>query len=216
MAAASNDHGQSSIRSQHPRHLCQRATGSSASPCRSSSPARAPPAYRSATCKGGSARRIEGTGRSASRPIAKGRLGKPAEFSYKGQIVDNDDGIVLDVQAGNPSDAPQLAPAIQRVKNRAGRAPRTVTTDRGYGEAAVDDALANLGVRTVVIPHEGNPARPDNSWNDAEPSAEPSNGEPDAKAASAPCNAHTAGTAPACTVSRERKAGPDKGYTPTT
>jgi hypothetical protein len=50
---------------------------------------------------------IEGTGRSASRPIAKGRLGKPVEFGYKGQIVDNDDGIVLDhdVQAGNPADA---------------------------------------------------------------------------------------------------------------
>ena len=39
-----------------------------------------------------------------ARPIAKGRLGKPVEFGYKGQIVDNDDGIVVDhdVQAGNP------------------------------------------------------------------------------------------------------------------
>ena len=94
-----------------------------------------------------------------ARPIAKGRLGKPVEFGYKGQIVDNDDGIILDhdVQAGNPADTLQLAPAIQRVKARAGRAPRTVTADRGYGEAAVDDALANLGVRTVVIPRKGKP-----------------------------------------------------------
>ena len=94
-----------------------------------------------------------------ARPIAKGRLGKPVEFGYKGQIVDNDDGIVVDhdLQAGNPADAPQLAPAIQRVKARAGRAPRTVTADRGYGEAAVDDALASLGVRTVVIPRKGRP-----------------------------------------------------------
>ena len=55
-----------------------------------------------------------------ARPIAKGRLGKPVEFGYKGQIVDNYDGIVLDhdIQAGNPADAPQLAPAIQRVKAR--------------------------------------------------------------------------------------------------
>ena len=39
-----------------------------------------------------------------ARPIAKGRLGKPVEFGYKGQVVDNDDGVVLDhdVQAGNP------------------------------------------------------------------------------------------------------------------
>jgi transposase, IS5 family len=94
-----------------------------------------------------------------ARPIAKGRLGKPVEFGYKGQVVDNDDGVVLDhdVQAGNPPDAPQLAPAIERVKARTGRAPRTVTADRGYGEAAVDQALSDLGVRNVVIPRKGRP-----------------------------------------------------------
>jgi IS5 family transposase len=94
-----------------------------------------------------------------ARPIAKGRLGKPVEFGYKGQIVDNDDGIVVDHQmhAGNPPDAPQLAPAIQRIKARTGRAPRTVTADRGYGEAATDQALTELSVRTVVIPRKGRP-----------------------------------------------------------
>ena len=94
-----------------------------------------------------------------ARPIAKGRLGKPVEFGYKGQVVDNDDGVVLDhdVHAGNPPDAPQLAPAIERVKARTGRAPRTVTADRGYGEAAVDQALSDLGVRNVVIPRKGRP-----------------------------------------------------------
>ena len=97
-----------------------------------------------------------------ARPIAKGRLGKPVEFGYKGQIVDNDDGIVVDHQmhAGNPADAPQLAPAIQRIKARTGRAPRTVTADRGYGEAATDQALTELGVRTVVIPRKGRPGAP--------------------------------------------------------
>jgi IS5 family transposase len=47
-----------------------------------------------------------------ARPIAKGRLNRPIEFGYKAQVVDNEDGIVLDydVQAGNPADAPQLAP----------------------------------------------------------------------------------------------------------
>jgi IS5 family transposase len=94
-----------------------------------------------------------------ARPIAKGRLGKPVEFGYKAQVVDNEDGIVVDheVHRGNPADAPQLAPAIQRVKSRTGRAPRTVTADRGYGEAAVDQALTDLGVRTVVIPRKGRP-----------------------------------------------------------
>ena len=52
-----------------------------------------------------------------ARPIAKGRLGKPVEFGYKAQVVDNDDGVVLDhtVERGNPADAPQLAPAVERV-----------------------------------------------------------------------------------------------------
>gem|GEM_PF-6948927 len=35
--------------------------------------------------------------------------------------------------------------------------PRTVTADRGYGEAAVDQALSDLGVRNVVIPRKGRP-----------------------------------------------------------
>ena len=93
-----------------------------------------------------------------ARPIAKGRLGKPVEFGYKAQVVDNDDGIVVDhaVHVGN-ADAPQLAPAIDRVTARTGRAPRTVTADRGYGEAAVEHDLSDLGVRTVVIPRKGRP-----------------------------------------------------------
>ncbi len=96
-----------------------------------------------------------------ARPIAKGRLGKPVEFGYKSQLVDNDDGVVLDhtVHQGNPADAPQLAPAVARVIARTGRKPRTVTADRGYGEAAVDSALHDLGVRTVAIPRKGRPGK---------------------------------------------------------
>jgi IS5 family transposase len=61
------------------------------------------------------------------------------------------------LEQGNPPDAPQLAPAVQRVTKRTGRVPRTVTADRGYGEAAVDQALHDLGVKTVVIPRKGRP-----------------------------------------------------------
>ena len=94
-----------------------------------------------------------------ARPIAKGRLGKPVEFGYKAQVVDNDDGIVVDhtVEVGNPADAAQLVPAVERVIARTGTKPRTVTADRGYGENSVDDALHKLGVRTVVIPRKGKP-----------------------------------------------------------
>ena len=96
-----------------------------------------------------------------ARPIAKGRLGKPVEFGYKAQVVDNDDGVVLDhtLEQGNPADAPRLAPAIKRVIRRTGRKPRTVTADRGYGEKNVEDDLHQAGVRTIVIPRKGKPGK---------------------------------------------------------
>src|SRR5450631_2840948 len=95
----------------------------------------------------------------AARPIAKGQLGKPVQFGYKAQVVDNDDGVVLDhtLYQGKPADAPQLAPAVERVIARPGCKPRTVTADRGYGEASVDEALHDIGVRNVVIPRKGKP-----------------------------------------------------------
>lgn len=108
----------------------------------------------------GATRRISLHERDA-RPIAKGRLGKPVEFGYKAQIVDNDDGVVLDhnLEQGNPPDAPQLAPAVERVKRRTGGKPRTVTADRGYGEKSVEDDLREAGVRHIVIPRKGKPGR---------------------------------------------------------
>jgi IS5 family transposase len=92
-----------------------------------------------------------------ARPIVKGRLGKPIEFGYKTQIIDNEDGIVLDhtVEAGNPPDAPQLAPAIARITRRTGQAPKAVAADRGYGEAGVETDLHNAGVEKVAIPRKG-------------------------------------------------------------
>jgi IS5 family transposase len=74
-------------------------------------------------------------------------VGKPVEFGAKAQVLDNQDGVVLDhsVQQGNPPDAPQLAPAVKRVIRRTGRRPRTVTADRGYGEKRVEDDLHDRG-----------------------------------------------------------------------
>jgi IS5 family transposase len=57
--------------------------------------------------------------------------------------------------ADNPPDPPQLAPAVERVKRRAGRKPRTVTADRRYGEKSVEDDLREAGVRHVVILRKG-------------------------------------------------------------
>lgn len=95
-----------------------------------------------------------------ARPIRKGRLGKPVEFGYKAQVMDNADGVILDhnVEMGNPPDAAQLAPAVARITRRTGRTPRAVTADRGYGEAAVEDDLHQLGVRNVAIPRKSKPS----------------------------------------------------------
>ena len=94
-----------------------------------------------------------------ARPIRKGRLGKPVEFGYKAQVVDNEDGIVLDhaVFIGNPPDAPMLVPAMQRISQLVDDVPQAVTADRGYGEVAVGDTLSALGVRQVVLPTKGKP-----------------------------------------------------------
>ncbi len=93
------------------------------------------------------------------RPIPKGRLNKPVEFDYKAQVADNADGVVLDhnVEIGNLPDAPQLAPAIRRIKARTGRAPQAVTADRNDGESAVHDELTELGVKQVAITRKGKP-----------------------------------------------------------
>ncbi len=98
-----------------------------------------------------------------ARPIRKGRIDRPVEFGYKAQVVDNDDGIIVDysVEYGAAPDGPQLAPAVQRADRRAGRVPRAVTADRGYGQPAVERDLQALGVRTVAIPRQAkiSPAR---------------------------------------------------------
>ena len=113
----------------------------------------------------GSATRLVSLHDPDARPIRKGRIDRPVEFGYKAQVIDNDDGIVVDygVETGNPADAPQLAPAISRIRRRAGRAPRSVTADRSYGEPATDQDLEALGVRTIAIPRKAkiSPARRD-------------------------------------------------------
>jgi IS5 family transposase len=51
-----------------------------------------------------------------------------------------------------------LAPAIERVTERAGKVPKAVTADRGYGDVVVRDALGVMGVSTVVLPTRGKPS----------------------------------------------------------
>src|SRR6202453_3590605 len=153
-----------------------------------------------------------------ARAIAEGPLGRAVAVGDKGQVTDNDDGVVLDytVEQGNPADGPQLAPAIGRVIRRTGKKPRTVTADRSYGEQLIADDLRALGASTSPSRARANPARPARPPNDAPRSAAPSNGGPAAKAASAHSNANTDGTAPASTAPKEPGPGPATGSGPTT
>ncbi len=48
---------------------------------------------------------------------------------------------------------------MQRVIQRAGTTPATVTADRSYGEQSIEDDLRGLGVRHVVIPRKGKPGK---------------------------------------------------------
>jgi IS5 family transposase len=71
---------------------------------------------------------------------------------------------ITNVEVGYPGDAPMLEPVLARIKARVGRAPHAVTTDRGYGEADVEEALPVLGVRYVVLPKRANRAAPCCAW----------------------------------------------------
>ncbi|NGO41159.1 transposase, partial [Streptomyces ureilyticus] len=60
---------------------------------------------------------------------------------------------------GNPPDAPQLVPSVERVTTLTGRPPGTVVADRGFGTAANDRALAELGVQRIGLQRKGTPGK---------------------------------------------------------
>jgi IS5 family transposase len=86
-----------------------------------------------------------------ARPIRKGRPRHPTQFGYSLLLAEDERGFIADhqLQQGNPPDAPQLVPAVQRVIDVTGRPPATVVADRGFGTAANDRALAEGGVRRI-------------------------------------------------------------------
>ena len=95
-----------------------------------------------------------------ARPIRKGRLGKPVEFGYKAQIVDNADGVILDhnVEIGTPQTPRNWSRRSNASPARTGHTPRAITAHRGYGQASVEHDLHELGVRSVAIPRLSKPS----------------------------------------------------------
>jgi IS5 family transposase len=76
-------------------------------------------------------------------------------------VAEDERGFIADhqLQRGNPPDAPQLIPAIQRVIATTGRPPTTVVGDRGFGTAANDQAVEALGVKRVGLQRTGTPGK---------------------------------------------------------
>jgi transposase, IS5 family len=87
----------------------------------------------------------------------QGKPQRPTEFGYTALVAEDEREFIADhqVQLGNPPDAPQLVPAVQRVAQVTGRVPGTVAGDRGFGTAANDHELAELGVARIGLQRKG-------------------------------------------------------------
>jgi IS5 family transposase len=96
-----------------------------------------------------------------ARPIRKGKPQHPTQFGYTLLVAEDERGFIADhqLQQGNPPDAPQLVPAVQRVIAVTGKAPGTVVGDRGFGTAANDQALEALGVKRIGLQRTGTPGK---------------------------------------------------------
>jgi transposase, IS5 family len=96
-----------------------------------------------------------------ARPIRKGKPQHPTQFGYSLLLAEDERGFIAhhQVERGNPPDAPQLLPAIERVIAVTGRAPGTVVGDRGFGTAANDQAMEALGVKHIGLQRNGTPGK---------------------------------------------------------
>ncbi len=96
-----------------------------------------------------------------ARPIRKGKPQHPTQFGYTLLLGEDERGFIADhqLQQGNPPDAAQLVPAVERVVAITGRVPGTVVGDRGFGSAANDRALAELGVARIGLARNGTPGK---------------------------------------------------------
>lgn len=89
--------------------------------------------------------------------IRKGKAHKPNEFGQLVDIVEVENGFVSDYRVldGNPDDGSLLVPALKRHKERFGRAPHLIATDRGFWSANNETVAYALGVKRVAIPIRG-------------------------------------------------------------
>jgi hypothetical protein len=153
-----------------------------------------------------------------ARPIRKGKPGRPTEFGYTLLVAEDERRFVADTSCsgGNPPDAPQLVPSVQRVVAVTARPPGTVVGDRGFGTAANDQALAALGVKRVGLRRTGTRAWPGWRWSGPERSGGWATGGSASRAASATSSAASACGAPGYAGSVAPAPGSGWGSSPTT
>jgi IS5 family transposase len=96
-----------------------------------------------------------------ARPIRKGKPRSLTQFGDTALLVEDERGFIADhhLHKGNPPDAPQLVPAVAGVIGLTGRPPGTVVADRGFGTAANDHALVDLGVKRIGLQRNGRPSQ---------------------------------------------------------
>jgi len=153
-----------------------------------------------------------------ARPIRKGKPRHPTQFGYTLLLAEEERGFIADhqLQRGNPADAPQLVPAVQRVVAVTGRTPGTVVGDRGFGTAANDQAVAALGSSGSGCSAPAPQARHGWRWSGPGGSGGCATGELASRPASATSNAHSGCAAPACAGWAVPAPGSDWGSSPTT
>src|SRR5215216_2074100 len=153
-----------------------------------------------------------------ARPIRKGKPRHPTQFGSPRLLAEEERGFIADhqLQRGNPADAPQLVPAVQRVVAVTGRTPGTVVGDRGFGTAANDQAVAALGSSGSGCSAPAPQARHGWRWSGPGGSGGCATGELASRPASATSNAHSGCAAPACAGWAVPAPGSDWGSSPTT
>lgn len=95
--------------------------------------------------------------------IVRGKARKPVEFGHKVRLVEGGNGLITDYEVlkGNPADQDHVKPTLDHHQNRFGKAPRLVTTDRGFDSKENIVACKQAGVIVESIPQRGGQKTPE-------------------------------------------------------
>jgi transposase, IS5 family len=93
-----------------------------------------------------------------ARPIRRGKLRRPTEFGYKVAVGESPEGFIVGhgTYIGNPPDTDTIEDVVGGAQ-RAGMRVTTAHADRGFGDAAGDEAFERCGITDRVIPRKGKP-----------------------------------------------------------